>query len=137
MFKRIIAAAFIAAVAISAQAQQQTGILTTQIPLRGAGTGSTFDMASGRYINFASNDAYVIDADGVRINGSMSLSKVQGMADWKHWLAVTPLFYINTQNVRFKCENYQTLIFWAGHAPEARNDNCSLYQKVISQSDTN
>lgn len=124
----------------AAQAQQQTGILASQIPLRGAGQGSTFDAATARYINFAQNDPYIIDADGIRVNGSFSLSKLQAMPAWKGYIKVTDYLYINTVGARFSCNpgtNYATLINFAGHGSEARADNCSLRDRVNSQSDTN
>lgn len=136
----ITALAILAACGGQAHAQQQTGILTSQIPLRGAGQGNTFDAATARYIHFAQNDPYIIDADGIRVNGSFSLSKLQAMPLWKGYISVTPFLYINTVGARFTCNpgtNYATVITYAGHGSESRPDNCSLYTRVISQSDTN
>lgn len=140
--KRILIAAAIALATLAgaAQAQQQTGILSSQIPLRGAGQGSTFDAATARYINFAQNDPYIIDADGIRVNGSFSLSKLQAMPAWKGYIKVTDFLYINTVGARFSCNpgtNYATVINFAGHGSESRPDNCSLRDRVLSQSDTN
>lgn len=135
MFKRIIAAAFIAAIAISAQAQQQTGLLVNQIPLHGAGEGKTVDVSGLRYISFASNDTYVIKKNGAKVAGSMYLGKVQNMPAWKDYVAVTPLLYLNTRGVDVDCVNYQTILEFAG-GTEVRNDNCSLRDRIKSQSDT-
>lgn len=144
MFKRtmkfaaaLLASAVVLASTAPAHAQQQTALLTSQIPLRGSGVGQTFDAATARYINFAQNDPYIVDYDGVRVNGSLSLSKIQAMPLWKNYIAVTPFLYLNTVGARFACTNYQTVVYFAGRAPEVRNDNCSLRDKVLSQSDTN
>jgi hypothetical protein len=147
MLKRILkfAAAVLSSAAVltftaPAQAQQQTAILNSQIPLRDAGAGKTFDAATARYIYFAQNDPYIIDYDGVRVSGSFSLSKIQAMPLWKNYISVTPFLYLNTVGVRFECSSatgYQTVLHFAGRAPEVRNDNCDLRQRVLSQSDTN
>lgn len=132
-------AAVIASASIGAQAQQQTGILTSQIPLRGAGQGNSFDAATTRYINFAQTEPYIVDADGIKVYGSFSLAKLQNMPLWKYYISVTPYLYLNTFGARFTCNastNYATVITFAGHGSESKPDNCSLYNKVMSQSDT-
>lgn len=132
--------AIIASASIGAQAQQQTGILASQIPLRGAGQGNTFDAATARYVNFTQSEPYIIDADGIKVYGFFSLSKLQAMPLWKGYIAISPLLYLNTVGARFTCNpstNYATVITFAGHGSESRPDNCSLYNKVMSQSDTN
>ena len=134
--KRILITIALFATIGAAQAQQQTGILTNQIPLRGAGEGKTVDVSSLRYISFNSSDAYVIKKNGARVNGSMSLTKVQAMPAWKDYVAVTPLLYVNTRGADFDCVNYQTTLEFAS-GTEVRNDNCSLRDRVKSQSDTN
>lgn len=139
MFKSFAVAAAIAMLltaSITAQAQQQTGILTNQIPLRGAGEGKTVDVSSLRYISFASNDAYVIKKTGAKVYGSMSLTKLQAMPAWKDYVMVTPLLYLNTRGVDSECVNYQTVLEFAA-GTEVRNDNCSVRDRIKSQSDTN
>jgi len=137
MFKRIISAAFIAALAISVQAQQQTGLLTNQIPLHGAGEGKTVDLSSLRYISFAANDAYVIKKNGSQAYGTMHLAKIQNMASWKDYIAVTPTLFLNTRGIDSDCVNGQTILeFAAPGAIEARNDGCALRDRIKAQSDT-
>lgn len=141
--KRILTAvAFSVAIigAGSAFAQQQTALLNSQIPLRGAGVGKTMDLNTTRYIHFEQTDPYIIDADGQRVSGSLSLDKLQRMPLWKNYVAITPFIYINTGWARFECTaatNWFTVIHWAGKAPETNYDNCTLLNKILSQSDTN
>lgn len=118
-----------------AVAQQQTGLLANQVTLHGAGEGKTVDVSGLRYISFASNDAYVIKKTGAKVYGSMYLNKVQNLAAWKNYVAVTPLLYLNTQGVDVDCINYQTVLEFAA-GTEVRNDNCSLRDRIKSQSDT-
>lgn len=132
---KLTVAFILAALTSIAFAQQQTAILNSQFRLQGK--QELVDLETARYINFAQNDPYIIDYDGVKRSGTISLSKLQANPLWKNYLSVTPFLYINTKGANFKCQNYQTVIAWTGRAPEVANDNCSLISKLISQSDTN
>lgn len=135
--KRILIAVALFATLGAAQAQQQTGVLNTQFRLQGQ--QKTLDLDTAQYINFAQNDPYVIDYDGVRHNGSFSLSKIQANPLWKNYVQSPSnvFLYVNTKYVNFACVNSQTVAKRTGRATEAINDNCALQTRIISQSDTN
>lgn len=148
MFKRILkfaAAALASAVVLTftapAQAQQQTAILNSQIWFQGQ--NKSFDLATAKKITFITGygqyvPVFVTDHDGVQRSGSVSMSKLQANPLWKGYIATyNPLVFINTVGANFDCTNWQTVISWAGRAPEVINDNCDLMARIRSQSDTN
>jgi hypothetical protein len=146
MLKRILT---VAAVALSitacgvgtAHAQQQTALLISQIPFQGQ--NKTFDLATAKKITFVTGygqyvPAVVTDHDGVQRSGSISMSKLLANPLWKGYIGTyNPLVFINTVGANFDCVNWQTVISWAGRAPEVINDNCDLLTRIRSQSDTN
>lgn len=140
---RFLKAAVFAAVALSASAfaQQQTALLISQIPFQGQ--NKTFDLATAKKITFITGSGQyvpviVTDHDGVQRSGSISMSKLMTNPLWKGYIGTyNPLVFINTVGANFDCVNWQTVISWAGRAPEVINDNCDLLTRIRSQSDTN
>lgn len=148
MLKHILkfAAAVLASAAVltftaPAQAQQQTAILSGQIWFQGA--NKSFDMATAKKINIVtvvglSAPVIVTDYNGVQRTGTVSFSKMMNNPLWKNYIGTyDPHVFINTFGANFDCVNWQTVISWAGRAPEVINDNCDLMGRIRSQSDTN
>jgi len=139
--KRLITSIILALAAFGAQAQQQTAILNSQIWFQGQ--NKSFDMATAKKITFVTtsgnlSQVIVTDHDGVQRSGSVSLSKLQSNPLWKNYIGTYNVFvFINTFGANFDCTNWQTVISWAGRAPEVVNDNCDLLSRIRSQSDTN
>lgn len=137
----LLASAVVLAATAPVHAQQQTAILNSQIWFQGQ--NKSFDMATAKKITFATTggnlaQVVVTDHDGVQRSGSVSLSKLQSNPLWKNYIGTyTPFVFINTFGANFDCTNWQTVVSWAGRAPEVISDNCDLLSRIRSQSDTN
>lgn len=139
--KLMVAFALIAAFSVSAFAQHQTAILNSQIWFQGQ--NKSFDLATAKKITFVTTNGnlsqvIVTDHDSVQRSGIVLLSKLQSNPLWKNYIGTyNPFDFVNTFGANFDCTNYQTVISWAGRAPEVINDNCDLLGRIRSQSDTN